>query len=81
VSMVVFGFFADEFLDQVAAVGVSFLGAHDCGFEAETQTDCDAVCECGGERLRILLKVELCEEAERAEREGDGGGDDALEEP
>jgi hypothetical protein len=81
VSVVVFRLFAYEFLDQIATLCVTFLGAHDGGFEAQTQTNCDAALEGARQSLRILLKVELGEEAQRAQRKGENGRNDALEQP
>lgn len=74
--------FADQLLDQVLWRAVlAALATHHGAFEAEAQADHDAVAESSLQGLLELREVEFGEESEGAEREGEDGGHDALEEP
>jgi len=48
VCMVVVDFLPDKFFDQIATLAVPLLGSHNGSFEAETEANCDAICEGSG---------------------------------
>ena len=63
------------------AANTAMQRAHDGALEAQAQADDEAVAERARQDAAVLVEVELGQEAERAEREGEHRRYDALEEP
>lgn len=81
VRVVILGFFTYQLLDQISALVVSLLRAHNSRFEAKAEVHGDALFESARQGKRIVVKVKLGKKSKRAKREGENRRDNTLEQP